>query len=306
MSITIFPEASTSTLNAEYYVIANYGTQYKLNRPFTPGLYTISTSPTTSNATVSFFLDSTITTVTTVSGTIAASLANTMDYAIVTTDGGSNVNLTIEKVASALSTSTVTGTLDTITSTQTYNQTGRMMVLAVGGGGAGGAGGPFNQSNANTLGGGGGAGENKYGVFYNNNAISVTIGSSGNATSTHGNAGGSTTFGNLLTATGGNGGNGAPNGVNGEGGTTGNVITGGNGNNSGIISPFVAKGVKDGTNGGGGGGNGSGAGSGIGTGGNGGNPGNNGTGYGAGGGGGTRTASAGNGSAGVIYVLRGF
>lgn len=296
MTISVFPIPVTATDNAVAATVPTSGKQYKVARELTSGIYTV-TCPSTVNATVSFLVGTSIVEGTTTSGTVSLNLASAATELYFEINTGTDVVVTVTKTAAALSVTEISGTLDTITSTSTYNQTGKLWVLCVGGGGAG----SFTNSTTNyqgLSGGQGGAVVDK--MVFVNTSTSVTIGAGGVA---GGANAGTTTFGNLVSATGQSGGN-------------GEAI-----NN--------ATSVKTGTNGAGGPGavgtntKPAGAGSGIGTGGagaatttsntlNGGN-GQPGTGYGAGGGGsvasgnvGFGAASAGNGSAGVVYVLRGF
>jgi len=236
------------------------------------------------------------------------------------TNTGSNIAVIIALQGRPFTTA-VTGTLDTLTTTQTYTQTGYGRVCVVGGGGGGG--GVVAGTTIPSSGGASGGVNVPALPLILTGSISVVIGaagagvSGGNATS-----GGTTSFG-ATTATGGGGGflgisgtgppftprptAGSPN-----GGTGDTVDAGGAPSGTGL--PVVS-----GTTGGGaygftaawgtGGGN---NGSGIGTGGAGGaqaTAGGNATGYGAGGGGagsGTPTASraGGSGTPGVVYVLR--
>jgi hypothetical protein len=327
MVLQIFPEPSTSSINADSYTVPTASKQYKVVKNFDAAVYTVTTSPNTSEATVQFDTGSSFEQTVTVSGTVTYNLASSASSAILTTNTGSNVVVTITKVAAALSGAEASGTLDTITSTGTYNQTGKLYVLAVGGGGGGGA-----DWAPHASGGGGGAGAIAHGVFYVNTSTSVTIGSAGNGGTTPygdggGNSGGTTNFGNLLSAAGGNSpiSHTGPQGNTPGVGQTGASFGGGGGtapSGNAVANPRLT--IGPGTNGGGGGGglvsnsrNASvGAGSGIGTGGTGSNwsegNGGNANGYGAGGGGagggnaGATQRNGGNGSQGVVYVLRGF
>ena len=296
MTISVFPIPVTATDNAVAATVPTSGKQYKVARELTSGIYTV-TCPSTVNATVSFLVGTSIVEGTTTSGSVSLNLASAATELYFEINTGTDVVVTVTKTAAALSVTEISGTLDTITSTSTYNQTGKLWVLCVGGGGAG----SWTNATGNyqgLAGGQGGAVVDK--MVFVNTSTSVTIGAGGVP---GGANAGTTTFGNLVSATGASGGNGEA--VN------------------------NATSVKTGTNGAGGPGatgtntKNPGAGSGIGTGGagaatttsntlNGGN-GQPGTGYGAGGGGsvasgnvGFGTAGAGSGSAGVVYVLRGF
>ena len=342
----IYPEPVASTTpNAKSYTVPAALTKYRVVQTFTPAIYTITTSPTTSQATIQFYDSSnTIGSTSTISGTITYNLASTANAFYINLDAGSGTIVTLTPVASALSGTTLSGTLDTITTTSTYNQTGQLFVGAFGGGGGGASGGTNQISGYNAAGGGGGGGGSGFwssGIYFVNTSTSISIGASGNGGAkglNPGNAGGTTNFGNLVSAAGGNGGNvvagqgGGGGGGAGAGGSTSsaynNSTPGGNGAPSITVNPELTGNST--TGGGAGGGNswnsggnngGTGGGSGIGTGGNGGNwgensntanAGNAGTGYASGGGGGgaSRADVLGGGAGaagrpGVVYVLRG-
>jgi hypothetical protein len=301
MSSAIYPIATSSTgPNSWAFTCAAALTTYKPSQAFSAGVYTMTTSPNTTQVTATFYDGTSIMyETTTISGTITFNLGTAATGVYLKTDSGTDVVVSIGLTSNSLSGTSLSGTLDTITTTSTYNQTGQLYVLAFGGGGSGGCG-----SNNDGNGGGGGNGSNPSGkILYTNTAISITIGAQGAASSGQGVglAGGTTSFGNLVTSSGGNGG----------------VTRTNNRNGSAIPANHLS--VQAGTNGNGGsgsggsyGGAGNGGGSGVGTGGNGGTgngAGNAATGYGAGGGGGGQQNPGGNsgaGSPGVVYVLRGF
>jgi len=296
MAISVLPIVTSVSENAIAATVPTSAKQYKVAREITSGIYTI-TCPSTVNATVSFLTGTTIVEAVTVSGTVRVHLASAATELYFEINTGTNVVVTVTKTAAALTVTEISGTLDTVTTTSTYNQTGKLWVLCVGGGGAG----SFSNATTNYQGlpgGQGGAVVDK--MVFVNTSTSITIGAGGVP---GGANAGTTTFGNLVSATGQSGG----------GGEAINNATS----------------VKTGTNGAGGSGatgtntKNPGAGSGIGTGGAGaatttsnsltGGNGETGTGYGAGGGGsvasgnvGFGAAGAGSGTAGVVYVLRGF
>ena len=311
MANTIFP-LPVADSNAKALTIPLANTMYRATTSTPAGVYTI-TCPSGTIAKVKFFNGLTeIVEVATVSGTISYNLGTASTSLQVYTNTGTDVVVTITKTADALT--GISGTLDTLTTSQTYNQTGTVWVVVVGGGGAGGG-----TNGSNTTGGGGGGGGIWTALTTLNTSTTVTIGAGGNGVSTaSGNAGGATTFGNL-TANGGGGGTG----VNGTAGAAGTGNTGGNSANGGLghpnanvatdgggnSQPYLF--VRAGNNGGGGGGtDGSkgGGGSVIGTGGTSAENPTNASGYGAGGWG-RRSMIAGgaggNGTPGVVYVLRG-
>jgi hypothetical protein len=317
------PVAAGSSVSGKAYTLT-WQNVYKTTDSFSSGIYVITTSPTTYQARVEFVLsDNTVVTATTVSGTVTVSLgqAATEVYLHILESAGTGTILTINQTAATIGVSNYSGTLDTISTTSNYNQTGKLYVVAVGGGGNGGG----SQSNSNAgAGGGGGSGAVNGKLVYTNAATAITIGTAG---------GGTTNFGNLVSALGGE--NGRTGGDSQGNGGPGGSPYGGSGGKGALngaapqlsnapeasASPYVSI-IGNITTGGGGGGGASGkaatngAGSGIGTGGNGGSTlavnGGNATGYGAGGGGGGARSAAevnttgGSGTAGVVYVLRGF
>lgn len=311
MAISVFPVASSAGGVSAYTVsAASAATLYSSAFTVPKGVYTIQTSPSTSIAVVDFWSGNTyIGTTKTTSGTVTYNLGTAADLIYVTVNTA-DTNVTLTLVANATIVSGLSGTLDTLTTTQTYTQTGKAYAVIVGGGG----GGMGNMFGNNVGGGGGGGGGLLATPVYLNGSTSVVIGAAGNAgtggnpnPNTNANAGGATSFGGFTA----NGGGGGVRNGNIAGGTpsgypwynaaaTGSLDVAGENANP-------ANFVKTGNNGGGGGYSGAGRGSGIGTGG--GGSGSNGTGYGAGGGGYSNGANAastgGNGTAGVVYVLRG-
>jgi hypothetical protein len=329
MPSSIYPAPTPNFVSASSYTVPAAQTFYSVSgKTFDSGIYTITTFPTTSQVTVTFADTTNTFKVTTVGGTATSSLSFVPTLTTMWTDTGTNVLVTLNRTAAALNAGGLSGTLDTITSSGTYNQTGKLFVVAISGGwggGRGGSGPALPQTNDEFAGGRGGWGGSwaVYGPAIVNTATTVTVGTGGNgeaASNTsnvgagYGNAGGTTSFGNFAVANASN--------------TNLNKANGGNPNGAGYIGPGTSASSilyrdisANGTNGGGGQGAGTangasnGLGSGIGTGGNGSSstnlPGNAGTGYGAGGGGGRQTArfngtAGGAGSPGVIYVLRGF
>jgi hypothetical protein len=297
---------------------------------FEPGVYTVTCNPTSSEARIQM-LDATtiLNTMETTSGAVGFTLATPATKAIITIKNTATVFptiVTIEKTANPLtSVDAGSGTLDTINATGTYNQTGLLSVLVIGGGEFGGS------SNSTTSGAGGRPGYINFDTVYTNTATTVTVGAKGVARNTNNGsdtAATNSSFGNLVVA------NSTPSFISGgAGGAAQGSDQIGNGN---ATQTFPSWNTTSTTGGGGAGaggnsspgGAGNGAGSGIGTGGNGGPtngggqtnmtgsaPGGNATGKGAGGGGGcakgnSQSAGAnqlgGDGSDGVVYVLRGF
>lgn len=302
MAISVFPAPSTSSVSAVAAVPGASAKQYNITRNFSSGIYVITVSDSTEaivefgNSTASVLQASTT------SGTVTVSLASDCTYAIITLKTSSSASVQINQTASTLVSTEISGTLDTITSSGTYSQTGKLYVLCIGGGG-GGAGTGTDVAEGGTF----AIPVGK--LVYTSSATTVTIGAGGtggigaNNSSADGGTGGTTSFGAFLSSTGGAGGRwGYFNSTAGlannyyttiKSGTTSGGQTAGNASNASKSAPTAG---------------------GIGTGGLAGTSGSrNGiaaTGYGSGGGGGfgasTGTATGGAGSPGVIYVLRGF
>lgn len=319
MPIQLFPEPTLSTLNADTFTVPETYTKYQIVKTINPGIYTMTTFPTTSVARISGFNeDNTVFSEQyTTSGTVSINFAKKVINPYISIDNGTNSLVTLTYVSALLSGTSITGTLDTITSTGTYNQTGKLYVLCIGGGGGGAGAGTNGEGRS-----GGGGGYQVSGFVYTNTPTSVTIGAGGNGSSVKnaaGSTGGDSLFGNFVGI--GSGGAGGFYGTTGGAGRGTDAIGGTTGENGTAIEA-TTKSITNLTNGGGGGGNNNsnntrtnGGGSGIGTGGQGGIPnaaGLSGTGYGAGGGGGcgstgaNTSRSGGAGTQGVIYVLRGF
>ena len=306
----LYSAPTSSPVNTLFYkfIAASANTVYSTSSlSLSPGIYTV-TCVNTTNATVTFWGGtSVLTTVTTASGTITANLAAECTKITYFTSTGSSIEVSVQRTGNAL-TYSASGTLETLTNTQTYAGTGYAYVVAVG---AGGGGSPAG-GNANTGGGSGGV----YGFqTYLNGSTSVTIGTGGTHVNNNGiaNTGGSTVFGNV-TVNGGTGGKvyGFRN-TDSQGGTPGGGAGGGQAGNGVASSPSPYNFLVAGTTGGGAGSNNSfndrqmGAGSGIGTGGNGGagsNAPTNANGYGAGGGAGGYSNNGTDGTSGVVYVLK--
>jgi hypothetical protein len=292
MPIQVYPVAvtSSSSTSADAITCVSAGTMYEGIKTYEPAVYSI-TCVSTTVAVLEFYSNTytPITSVTTSLGTASVNLASTADRFRVYTDTGSNIVVTITKTASAVS-NTFSGTLDTITSSGTYNQTstsGYAYTVVVGGGG-GGARGPEGVG-----GGSGGVGAK---LIQLTGSMPVTIGAQGTGAAGPGNSGGTTTFAGI-TANGGSG--------SGTGGSVTGATYSSNANYGQSTTKIFGH-VKNGTTGGGAGqprvrgGDGV-----IGQGGNFGDNPQPATGYGAGGGGGQYSNLQGSaGSPGVVYVLR--
>ena len=162
-------------------------------------------------------------------------------------DGGAGLNALPGSVAGTWSTGGVYGTtganygsglnVQVLTSSGTYTPTSGMKYCVVEEVGAGGAGGGCVAGTAS--GSGGGAGEYRRGVFSAATigaSQTVTIGAGGTGISgSGGNAGGTTSFGALLSAAGGSGGGASSNALGGNGGTGGSGgVIGIQGQNGGV------------------------------------------------------------------------
>lgn len=299
MPISVYPApAAASSVNAVAAVPGASVKQYSVTRNFSAGIYTITVSDGT-NAYVEFFNATTsVLRAVTSSGTVTVSLASDCIGAIVTLVSSASASVQINQTASTLGTTEISGTLDTITTSGTYSQTGKLYVLCVGGGG-GGAGSTYD------VGQGGSGGSIVGRLVVTSSPTTITIGNGGTGGVGHasGTAGGTTSFGSLVVATGGAGGaqgtwygSSSPNywttiktGYTGAGGSSGNqsnASPGGGGGDAGGIGNGGAAGTAGSRNG-------------IAA-----------TGYGGGGGAAfgaaSGSATGGAGSPGVVYVLRGF
>jgi hypothetical protein len=315
VAISVFPIADTGGIEAYSVATTTANIQKSVTIDLDPGIYQVSVSPTSSIGIIQFFNGSTyIGQTTTVSGIINFNLATAANRIMVQSNNVADV-VTISLAANLVVSNTISGTLDTVSTSGTYNQTGLLWVLALGGGGGGGGG--KNGYQAPSAGGASGVMSMFYGDVNTSTSITIGTGGNGSAPNVGGLAGTTTSFGTYAVAKGGDGG-GLPNGTAGgvaAGTNSGTVVVASVGGGATQNHPYRA--VKDGTTGGGGncsGGQGAvaGGGSGIGTGGT--ESGRNGTsatGFAAGGGGagtnnGHNPGTGGNGSGGVVYVLRGF
>ena len=323
MTISVFPAPSTAAgPDAKTFTSTAAYTTYEINDTFSAGGYTITTSPATAQVNVIFVNGSAVLQdTTTISGSASTTLtSDATGVYIRDTSASTSTVITITLVSEVVAGSSLSGTLDEVNTTSAYNQTGQLYVLAFGGG----AGGPSGSKFGGPAGGsGGGSGFVTGKLVYTTTATTVTIGAAGNGgvmgnnDPSGGNSGGSTTFGNLVTAEGGNtgswdnynavaGGTGAGNG----GASAGSGGTAAAGNSS--TQTFKSFGNQTVGGGGGGSGNGTAGNGGVGNIGSGGKGGNAGTaalsanGKASGGGGGGGNSSGGAGTAGILYVLRGF
>ena len=311
MATTVFPVAvASSGVNSYALTATAANTLYGCLLSLTPGVYTITCASATITNLEFWNTETTlVTTATTVGGTVSINLASSVDRIRLWTDTGSSVVISIALTANALSNS-ISGTLDTLTTSGTYTGTstsGYGYVVMVGGGGGGGS----YTGGSGIGGGGGGSGGIRSFKTTITGSMAYTIGAQGNGAPNggNGNAGGATTFAGL-TANG--GGAGLISGSGGAGGTPDGGAGGGNlqggGGSASSLYPFVKSGSTGGGGGGAGGGT-NGGGSGIGTGGASGSSNQNGqagSGLGSGGGGAQSGGSrlGGDGRPGVVYVLR--
>jgi hypothetical protein len=316
MSISVFP-APRATSSAFAATIPATRTTYEHRQSFVPGVYTVSVSPTSTDARISFLSDTALlSTLTTTSGTVSFNLESTATKVFIMTlaGGTSNAVVSITKTADSLTPDDIgNGTLDTINATGTYNQTGTLAVLVYGGGQQGGSSNNTNNDQPGMA--GGRAGFINGGIVVTNGPTTVTVGAKGTASFSTPVEPTNSSFGNLITATSASTAYPNGNGGSGGGGSHGPVNAGN------ASQPFFSWNGNATTGGGGGGGVGSGGpsaaggGSGIGTGGT--SPVNQnvapgpGTGKASGGAGGRSGSVAtsrlgGDGADGVVYVMRGF
>jgi hypothetical protein len=314
MPISVFPEVTPSSVSGQTFKVPVKNASYKVTGTFTAGVYTI-TCVSSTIAKVTFYYGTTFTSTSTSGGTVSFNLATDATAVYVQIDTGTDVLVNITKTSNSIPGAEVSGTLDTITTTSTYTQTGPLYVVAIGGGGGGGKGSIGNYGGA-----GGGSGAINWGFFHTTSSTSVTIGAAGAAATSTSDTmtfAGTTTFGSLLSAEGGQRG-GSPNNSNSGGrggipnGSAGSGATESSSDNT-TATPVLINGTTFNIGGGTAGAvNGSS-----------GTPGGNGgkgaatasaavaiapTGYGGGGGGGASGAYA-NGTAGgpgVVYVIRDF
>jgi hypothetical protein len=297
MGLLTFPAATINALAPATSVTSTAAnTAYNSVVSLDAGIYTVTCASSTI-AEVSFYSGNTLlTTVRTASGTVNANLSSAVTNVSYWTNTGTSVIINMSKIGSLFTNTAPSGTLDTLTTSGTYTQTGKAFVVAVGGGGAGGG------NIGGWSGAGGGSGGVASGVTTLTGSLSYTIGAGGTAgVNVIGGSGGTTTFG-LVSATGGSpGGVGSYN-TGGAGGLPGGGAGAGYNNQTNYASSspdYVF--VKTGTTGGGRGSGYGPYGSGIGTG---GADSAVGSGYGAGGGGSTASTTGTAGQPGVIYVLR--
>ena len=139
MAITVYPVTSTAAgtnLTATVMSAATANTAYSGTVSLVPGVYTITCTSTVTTY-MDFFNGSTpITTsgsVYTTSGTVAINLATAPTKIVFWTTSGTNTTITLTETGTPVATTAVSGTLDTLTTSGTYNQTGSLYVIAVGG-----------------------------------------------------------------------------------------------------------------------------------------------------------------------------
>lgn len=263
MAISQIPAPQSSSASSLFINAASKDVPYRSTAKLNPGVYVI-TTPSAKQARVDF-IDSSqvILTTTTVSGSAIAALTSQASAVVVTAVTDANTDVQIEFSGTRLTANT--GTLVSLTSSQTYTPPGPSFVIAcvVGGGGGGGAG-------ANASGGGGGGGSGRVTVqrlFLDGSPVSVTVGAGGALSS----AGGTTTFGSV-SANGGSpgaaavlsggeggaggsaGGNGGARGsINGSPGAAGGFLGSGSGGQGSLlttISPFLTAATSGGAGGG--------------------------------------------------------
>jgi len=252
MALSVYPVGAVRTApNAYSVTMAAPDTLYESPMALVPGVYTC----TCISSTITYidFIDSAgeiVKQVQTLSGVIVTALSSSVSKVRVSTDTGTNIVVSLELTANpeGATVSLELGSVEELTTTGTYTSTstsGFALAVVVGGGAGGGQPGP--------TGAGAGSGGVACGVVVLNGSRSYTIGSGGNAANPNGNAGGSTTIGNITA----NGGQPASGSTGGAGGTP----RGGQGGNTGSQGGFMPVGstnerhpyqfVKAGTTGGG-------------------------------------------------------
>ena len=297
MAVSNVVAATTNALApASSVTAAAANTPYNSTVSLESGIYTITCASSTI-AEVAFYSGNTfLTSAKTVSGTVSVNISSAATNVSYFINTGTNIVISMQKTGSLFSNTAPSGTLDTLTTSGTYTQTGKAWVVCVGGGGSGAG------NSSGWSGGGGGSGGVASGVTNLTGSLSYTVGAGGaGGVSGQGTAGGTTTFGSVSATGGQPGGIGSYN-TGGLGGSPGGGQGAGytNQTNYASAAPDYSF-VKTGTTGGGRGSGYGPYGSGIGTGGADSLPG---TGYGSGGGGNTATANCTAGGPGVIYVLR--
>jgi hypothetical protein len=243
MSINVFPVAVSSSSNAFAFTAASPNVFYTAPMALEAAIYTVTCASSTivkieflSGASGNILVAS----AETVTGSITVNLPSSVTTVRAWTNTGTNIVITITKIASAVSNTAFTGTLDTITTTGTYTGTstsgyGYALIAGGGGGGAG-------FSSYDVGGGGGASAGSSAKIVQLTGSMSVTIGAAGTGGNRSGNGGngGITNFAGL-TANGGGGGQGYGNpgshgvGGNATGGSwniSGNQGGGPSGNNS--------------------------------------------------------------------------
>jgi hypothetical protein len=234
MGISVFPPASAaSVLETKAVSVPAASVGYRLSTSFPASTYTI-TCPATVVATVTFE-DSAgaIGRTSTSSGSVQLSLSRDADKALIYTNAGTSVIVTITPSGRSLS-PVATGAATEYNTTTTLSTTGAAYSIIVGGGGGGSGAGSYP-------GGAGGAGGISAGYTpISSNASIVIGGGAGGAGPSAGFGGGNASGGGTstisgtgittLTANGGGGGHySLHNGAQGGGGGTGNAVNGGSG-----------------------------------------------------------------------------
>ena len=199
MGVNIFPTPTAATVfTNNRLTVATANTVQTPNITLTPGVYTISNVAGTVTTIEFYSNDGTrITGAVTSSGTVTVNLAQAVDRCVLWTNTGSNIVVSIDRVANIL-TSAASGTIDTITSTGTYTGTsasGLAYAVVIGGGGGG-------SPQGGTAGNASGIGEKLVALT---GSMPVTIGNGGTATL----AGGSSVFAGITVTGGGGSGSGS-------------------------------------------------------------------------------------------------
>lgn len=216
MSLSVFPlptAATSPTTFGQVTVVPAAGALYKFAATFGSGVYTI-TCVSSTITTMSFMNGTTnILDAATSNGTVTVTLATAPTHVILSTNTGTNIEVTFTQTKVLLPTGAPSGVLYTITSTQMFTGRGKAWVCLVGGGNGGNGGIPAQTEGGN----GGASGKVLSGTvtFTEDTLVTIGAGGVGGTSGTQNNyyspnagaAGGATTLGSLLTSA--NGGAGA-------------------------------------------------------------------------------------------------
>jgi hypothetical protein len=225
MAISVFPAPSISSAGAKSFIATLAAYPYQANFAIAAGTYSISFAGGGTVTIILFNGDTYVNTYSGLSTTNTFSVASPGDSIIYYTSTATAASIVMTLTAETVS--SLSGTIETLTTSQTYNNTGyAYCVLLGGGGGGGGSGGSFARYGGTTSAGtGGGSGNAAYGLVTLTSNMAVVIGDRGTGASPGGSGGtgGTTTFAGL-SASGGSGG--SPSGSSGASGGAGGATGG--------------------------------------------------------------------------------